>query len=154
MKGYLLTKNLANKVLLLLDNCKSHSDTLTNIHPYVGVMFFPPNTTSLIQTMDQTVIATSKAYYLRQVMKKMLQNINHHRTCDGLDSTYVVKMFWKKISILVVIALIEESWVEIKSTTLSASWKKIFPESEPENVVPEYQEPVQAIMNLAQEVGG
>ncbi|XP_058799189.1 tigger transposable element-derived protein 1-like [Phymastichus coffea] len=118
-------------------------------------MFFPTNTTSLIQPMDQTVIVTFKAYYLRRVMKKMLQEVNHYRTCDGFDPTYVVKMFWKKFSILDAISLVEESWTEVKPTTVSASWKKILPTVDAETaVVPEYQEPVQSIIHLAREVGG
>ncbi|XP_058797622.1 tigger transposable element-derived protein 1-like [Phymastichus coffea] len=154
VKQYLLKKNLAFKVLLLLDNCKSHH-SIADIHPDVEVMFFPTNTTSLIQPMDQTVIATFKAYYLRRVMKKMLQEVNHHRTCDGFDSTYVVKMFWKKFSILDAISLVEESWTEVKPTTVSASWKKILSTVDAETaVVPEYQEPVQSIIHLAREVGG
>ncbi|XP_058789583.1 tigger transposable element-derived protein 1-like [Phymastichus coffea] len=152
VKQYLLKKNLAFKVLLLLDNCKSHH-SIADIHPDVEVMFFPTNTTSLIQPMDQTVIATFKAYYLRRVMKKMLQEVNHHRTCDGFDSTYVVKMFWKKFSILDAISLVEESWTEVKPTTVSASWKKILPTVDAA-VVPEYQEPVRSIIHLAREVGG
>ncbi|XP_058810027.1 tigger transposable element-derived protein 1-like [Phymastichus coffea] len=154
VKQYLLKKNLAFKVLLLLDNCKSHH-SIADIHPDVEVMFFPTNTTSLIQPMDQTVIATFKAYYLRRVMTKMLQEVNHHRTCDGFDSTYVVKMFWKKFSILDAISLVEESWTEVKPTTVSASWKQNLPTVDAETaVVPEYQEPVQSIIHLAREVGG
>jgi len=57
-------------VLLLIDNCKSHAESLQDVHPDVEVMFLPPNTTSLIQPMDQTVIATFKSYYLRRVIEE------------------------------------------------------------------------------------
>ena len=41
------------KVLMLLDNCSSHVDLeLSNIE----IFFFPPNTTSIIQPLDQGII--------------------------------------------------------------------------------------------------
>ena len=98
VKVFLTKKNLAFKVLLTLDDCRSHAETLQDSDPNVKILFFPPNTTSLIQPMNQTVIATFKSYYLRRVMSKMLQTGNIHRTDDGLDVITVVKSFWKKFT--------------------------------------------------------
>ncbi len=36
----------------------------------------PPNTTSLIQPLDQGIIRTAKVHYRTQVMRKMLQAVN------------------------------------------------------------------------------
>lgn len=79
----LTQENLAFKVLLLMDNSPSHPTTLQTLHPDVEVMFLPPNTTSLIQPMDQTVIATFKAYYLRRVMRRMLEIVNQAQVGSG-----------------------------------------------------------------------
>ena len=47
-------KNIPFKILLLLDNCTAHPPALLkHIDPNVRVEFLPPNTTSLIQPMDQ-----------------------------------------------------------------------------------------------------
>jgi len=53
------------KVLLLLDNAPSHpsTETLNAINDKFEVKFFPPNVTSLIQPMDQSVIETLKRLY-------------------------------------------------------------------------------------------
>ena len=48
------------KVLMLLDNCSSHVDLeLSNIE----IFFFPPNTTSIIQPLDQGIIKLLKDNY-------------------------------------------------------------------------------------------
>ena len=52
VKAYCGRKKIPFKILLLLDNCTAHPD-LSHIDPNVKVMFLPPNTTSLIQPMDQ-----------------------------------------------------------------------------------------------------
>ena len=50
VKRYCAEKNIAFKILLLLDNAPSHPD-LSNLCENVKIMFFPPNVTSLIQPM-------------------------------------------------------------------------------------------------------
>ena len=40
-------------VHLLLDNCKGHPRDLNNISPLVQVHYLPPNTSSVLQPMDQ-----------------------------------------------------------------------------------------------------
>ena len=81
---------------MILDNAPAHPDGSDNIHSDIEIMLLPPNTTSLIQPMDQSVIAIFKSYYVRRVMKSMVYvtKIN----CD--ESQVVVKNFWKKFSIL------------------------------------------------------
>uniref|UniRef100_A0A8C6T7D2 DDE-1 domain-containing protein n=1 Tax=Neogobius melanostomus TaxID=47308 RepID=A0A8C6T7D2_9GOBI len=49
------------KVLLLVDNAGGHAADLS--YDGVQIEFLPPNTTSLIQTMDQGIIHAFKALY-------------------------------------------------------------------------------------------
>ena len=62
------------RVLLLLDNAPSHpcADTLERENGKFQVKFLPPNVTSLIQPMDQSVIETFKRFYRKQMLRKML----------------------------------------------------------------------------------
>ncbi|GFW22708.1 DDE-1 domain-containing protein [Trichonephila clavipes] len=57
IKDYLDTNDLPLKALLLLDNAPGHpkdlKDNLLMDFPWLTVQFLPPNTTSLIQPMDQ-----------------------------------------------------------------------------------------------------
>ena len=56
------------KPLLIIDNAIRHPASLNDRHPDVDVVFMPPNTTSLIQPMDQGAIASFKKLYLRQAV--------------------------------------------------------------------------------------
>ena len=54
------------KVVLLINKCPAHPETknLTNI----DLIFLPPNTTSVLQPIDQGVIRSLKAHYWRRIV--------------------------------------------------------------------------------------
>ncbi|GFU75297.1 tigger transposable element-derived protein 1 [Trichonephila clavipes] len=53
VEAYMKQKSLDFKVLLIVDNAASHPQLE---HPNVQLVFLPPNTTSLIQPLDQGII--------------------------------------------------------------------------------------------------
>src|SRR5699024_8801416 len=57
---FLESRNLPAKAVLLLDNAPVHPIDLK--YPGIEVVFMPPNTSCLLQPMDQTVIKTFKSY--------------------------------------------------------------------------------------------
>ncbi|GFU80946.1 tigger transposable element-derived protein 1 [Trichonephila clavipes] len=61
VEAYMKEKSLDFKVLLIVDNAASHPQLE---HPNVQLVFFPPNT-SLIQPLDQGIIALFKKYYIK-----------------------------------------------------------------------------------------
>jgi hypothetical protein len=60
MEKYCLENNIPFKILLILENTPEHSHFIGDLYPNIKVVFLPPNTTSLIQPMDQGVIAAFK----------------------------------------------------------------------------------------------
>ncbi|XP_064099530.1 tigger transposable element-derived protein 1-like [Macrobrachium nipponense] len=92
VERYLSSKGLPFKVLLVLDNALGHPSNLSNMHPNVKVVYLPLNTTSLIQLMDQGVIANFKAYYLRRTIRSAL------RAIEG-NKELTLKQFWKGYNI-------------------------------------------------------
>ncbi|CAM5156970.1 unnamed protein product [Natator depressus] len=64
VRGYCNKNSLAFKALLILDNASGHPTILDDMHPDMKVVFLPPNTTSLLQSITQGIIASFKAYYL------------------------------------------------------------------------------------------
>ena len=48
-----MRNNFEHKALLILDNAPGHSPNLDDLSDNVQVIFLPPNTTCLIQPMDQ-----------------------------------------------------------------------------------------------------
>ena len=66
-------RNFDFKCMLLLDNAPGHANLLSGRHPNIKVVFLPPRTTSLIQPMDQEVIAAMKASYYRRTFLSLDQ---------------------------------------------------------------------------------
>lgn len=66
MEKCCLKKNEPLKILLTVDNVPGHSSFTGDLHSNIKAVFPSPKTTSLIQSMDQVVIAVFKAYDLRR----------------------------------------------------------------------------------------
>jgi hypothetical protein len=65
------------KILLFIDNCPApnHDIELSSIK----VHFLPPNTTSILQFMDQGVIQNFKMYYRREIIRRLVDNIDNNK---------------------------------------------------------------------------
>lgn len=63
------------KVALLMDNCAGHDTTCEDPLGQVRVFFFPPNTTSVFQPLDQGMIAVFKARYKSKMLTKVVNFI-------------------------------------------------------------------------------
>ncbi|CAK9810830.1 Tigger transposable element-derived protein 1 [Anthophora plagiata] len=73
VRRYMIVKGLEIKVLLIIDNAPGHP---VLEHPNVQFCFLPPNTTSLIQLLDQDIIATFKTYYVKRTFQYVLDKLN------------------------------------------------------------------------------
>jgi hypothetical protein len=95
------------KVTLLLDNCPAHPKEIKGLKN-VKVFYFPPNTTSLLQPMDQGVIRNIKSYYRASLNKKHV---------EALDKG-------TEFNINVLDALIEaqSAWSKVKQETIANCW--------------------------------
>lgn len=118
---YASANNIANRFLLILDNAPSHPKCMEDWAENIEVVFLPPNTTSLIQPMDQTVIKTFKAYYQRRTMKQLINGT------VGPDKLSLME-WWKSYNIKHAIDNIRASWEEVGSSTVNAAWGKLWPE--------------------------
>lgn len=68
------------KIILFLDNASCHPKlTLSNIR----LAWFPPNTTSITQPMDQGIISCVKLFYRNFLLQSLIANPSH--TNDNLD---------------------------------------------------------------------
>lgn len=134
-----------NTVCASTDNAPCHPQDLT--HPNVRIVFLPHNTTSLLQPLDQGIIYTFKTYYIRRSLQWIL---------DATDSESISVMeAWKKFSIKHCIEIISLSLKEIKTSTLNACWKKIWPSSvETENMRETSENETGVILEVAKSIGG
>ena len=62
------------KALILLDNAPAHpaKGQLVGYHGRIRCLFLPPNTTSLIQPMDQGIIVATKRLYRRRFLEEVM----------------------------------------------------------------------------------
>ncbi|XP_035913321.1 tigger transposable element-derived protein 1-like [Anopheles stephensi] len=104
VKKYCSEKAIPFRVLLLLDNAPGHPIELYEVNPNIHVIFLPPRTTSLLQPMDQGVIAALKSYYLRRTFTHIVKTIDQNPTCSIND-------IWKNYDILSAIHNIAAVWL-------------------------------------------
>ncbi|KAG7155741.1 Tigger transposable element-derived protein 1-like 46 [Homarus americanus] len=81
VKKFCEQHNVPFKNLLLLDNAPGHSPLLLDRHPNVKVVFLPPNTTSIIQPMDQELICNVKAAFSAKKFKLLNDYTNTKEEC-------------------------------------------------------------------------
>lgn len=74
VQKHLTERGLVSKAVLMLDNAPSHPDEtkLVNNDKRITTLFFPPNTTSLIQSMDKGVLEAMKRRYKKSLLRKLL----------------------------------------------------------------------------------
>ncbi|XP_055616653.1 tigger transposable element-derived protein 1-like [Toxorhynchites rutilus septentrionalis] len=144
VKAYLEEKGLDFHVLLLVDNAPGH--TIID-HPNVKVIFLPPNTTSLIQPLDQGIIANFKKLYISRTMQHILEMIEN-------DSKLSVPDAWKAFTIKECVGYIGAAVADIKPSTLNACWRSIWPERVKKRPRAEETDDVSEIILLAHAIGG
>ena len=90
VKLYCQENDIPFKILLILDNAPGHPPYLDDLDPDVKVVYLPPNTTSLLQPMDQGVIANFKKYYIRRTYRQALKAVEE-------DPNMTLSGFWKSL---------------------------------------------------------
>ncbi|UYV66939.1 hypothetical protein LAZ67_4003389 [Cordylochernes scorpioides] len=144
VENYMKEMGLEFKILLILDNAPGHPNLE---HPNIKVVFFPPNTTSLIQPLDQGIISTFKKYYVKFTFQFIF---------DKLESdTITVTEVWKQFNILNCVDHVALAIAEIKSQTLNACWKAAWPECvSKKNESNRTTIVTSDIISIAKEIGG
>ncbi|XP_056645814.1 tigger transposable element-derived protein 6-like [Diorhabda sublineata] len=100
-------KKKRRKILLLIDNCPSHINLRD--FEFIKVVFLPPNTTSVLQPMDQGIIQKIKTNFRKQLVLRFLQDVEENRET--------------KISILDAIIMVHQAWEDVPATTITNCFK-------------------------------
>ena len=94
-------------------------------YDFIKVKFLPPNTTPLLQPMDQQVISNFKKLYTKELFSRCFQVTN--------DTELTLRDYWKDhFNILHCINLIDKAWNDVSTRTLKSAWKKVWPSCVPE----------------------
>nr|KAF6407138.1 hypothetical protein HJG59_009849 [Molossus molossus] len=116
MEKYCLENNIPFKILLIVDNAPRHPPFI-DLHPNIKVVFLPSDTTSLIQPMDQGVIAAFKAYYWRRTFAQAIAAIEE-------DPEKTLMQFWKDYNIYDCIKNLAWAWDDVTKECMSGIWKQ------------------------------
>ncbi|KAL4084407.1 hypothetical protein QTP88_028230 [Uroleucon formosanum] len=147
VEKYLKLKNLPFKALLLIDNAPGHPSSLELQHSNMKVMFLPSNTTSLLQPLDQGVIAALKAYYIRRTFQRLLKSMEE-------DPELTVTQGWKNYNIAECLVNIKEPLDEVQPSTINACWRKLWPEVVFVDKINDLSTNVNQIVGIARNVEG
>ena len=94
---------------LLIDNFPAHPSVsdLTN----VLLVFLPPNSTSVLQAMDQVINRSLKALYWGGIVRRL---------CRELDKTKTLP----KVSVLQTMKILVSSWEAVSAQTIANCFRK------------------------------
>ncbi|XP_025834752.1 tigger transposable element-derived protein 4-like [Agrilus planipennis] len=93
------------KILLLVDNCPAHPN-VTDLKS-ITLAFLPPNTTSVLQPMDQGIIRAIKTNFRKNLVLNMINCLSAN---DNNPST--------KITMLDAILMVNDAWNKMSQSTI------------------------------------
>lgn len=142
VESYCASHGLPHRALLLLDGAPCHPAHLGNLSAHVRVEFLPKNTSALIQPMNQGIIATFKAHYLRRTLSQLVQKSDGDRLS--------MQEFWRSYTVMTAVDNIAQAWAELQPTTMNSAWRKLWPECVPSgtlelDVVPQLRRSIVAL---------
>ena len=126
-------KRVPQKAILLMDNAPSNPDVenLSSEDGLITCAYLPPNTTSVIQPMDQGVLENIKRRYKMDLLLRHLnENDLGRNTVD----------FIKSLNIKDAVLMAAKSWDDVEERTIVRSWNKLWP-IESESAVAETGQP-------------
>ena len=114
VRRHLRERRLEEKAVLLLDNCRAHppANLLRSADGKITVMYLPPNTTSVIQPLDQGIISSFKRHYRRELVKLMV--LSDDSVIKFLKGFYLKEMF----------LLAGKAWAMASAQTIEHCWMK------------------------------
>jgi hypothetical protein len=120
---------------VLVDNCPAHNrikQDLKESHPWIHVLFFPPNLTNRHQPMDQGVIKMLKSYYRCELLDQL---VHIYEDSTRLEQAKEAKKLAKlgqvgldhgeRPHVLDAIEILERAWNEnIDRESIRRCWRK------------------------------
>ena len=132
---------------MLVDNCSAHSDELSSRDGSVTCMFLPPNTTSLIQPMDQGVLQGMKNRYKRKLLQKVI-------CAQDVDQTQSIKDVVKLHTVKDALYMLCDAWDEASPESIRKAYNKlkIHSDNSQPNLEPEEQHSAESMVEMLQHV--
>lgn len=150
VRKYLNDNDLPLKCVLLLDNAPAHppglEDNLLDEFNFIKVVYLPPNTTSIIQPMDQQVISNFKKLFTKHLFKRCFEVIE--------STNLTLREFWKgHYNIVTCLNIIDIAWQGVTKRTLNAAWRKLWPNVVLERGIEEKEPIEKEIVSIGNSMG-
>ncbi|GFQ79714.1 tigger transposable element-derived protein 1 [Trichonephila clavata] len=118
VKKYLQEKNLPVQALLILDNAPAHppnlEDDILEEFKFIKVLYLPPNTTPILQPMDQQVISNFKKLYTEHLFRRCFEVTE--------ITNLTLREFWKDhFNIAICLKIIDQAWLGVTTRTLTSA---------------------------------
>ena len=133
-----MPQSLPFHILMVLDSAPAHPHVLQDLHRDIKFVFLPPNTTSLLQPMDQGVIKMFKPHYLQKTwhalsMKCSVSLDELETAVQALEKIEVelqdmVQHHWRSYTIRDAIWHVRDARKEVTESCIHGAWKKLCPE--------------------------
>ncbi|CAF1597859.1 unnamed protein product [Rotaria magnacalcarata] len=103
-------KKQKSKIILFLDSAPYHpvDIELSNIK----LQYFPPNTTSKLQPLDQGIIHAFKTHYRKRLVKYIIARCTTAQTPDDIKITHLNAIYW-----------IDAAWKAVTHTTIRNTFR-------------------------------
>ncbi|XP_050792686.1 tigger transposable element-derived protein 1 [Gopherus flavomarginatus] len=148
VKGYLKEKRLDFKVLLIVGNALGLPAALRFAHNDVEVVFLPPNTTSILQPLDQGMICSFKAVNTRLTFSQICSAMDADPNLNAIEC-------WKFFNVANCITYIKQAMDAVKPETVNACWRNLWKECVNDlKGFPTIDKEVKRIVQVARQVGG
>ncbi|GBL65099.1 Tigger transposable element-derived protein 1 [Araneus ventricosus] len=153
VKKYLQENNLPMQALVVLDNAPAHppnlEDDILEEFKFIKVLYLPPNTTPILQPMDQQVISNFKKLYTKHLFRRCFEVTE--------NTNLTLREYWQDhFNIVVCLRMIDQAWLSVTTRTLTSAWKKLWPESEAERTFEGFEPEVpveEEIVPLGKSIG-
>ncbi|XP_027214437.2 tigger transposable element-derived protein 1 [Penaeus vannamei] len=148
VSAYCKMKNLEEKALILVDSVINQPELVNEFHPNIKVMFLQSNISSLLQPVDQGVIAQFKRIYTKSLLQKLMF------FTEGRDEE-LVESFWSNYSMKEALFNIRDSWMSVEIPVFNEIWRSVCPHSIHDFVgFPNITREIQEIIELANKIPG
>ena len=105
-----MMKKNSRQILLFIDNASCHPIDLQLSN--IKLIFFPPNTTSTVQPLDQGVINSFKCHYRRMLVKHIIAQCTIAHSIDQITVTALDAIRW-----------IDDAWNTVTSNTIRNAFR-------------------------------
>ncbi|XP_029054233.2 tigger transposable element-derived protein 1-like [Osmia bicornis bicornis] len=129
-----------------MDNAPAHplslKDYILPEFDFITVKFLPPNTTPLIQLMDQQIISNFKKFYTKALFQRCFQVTS--------ETELTLREFSKEhFNIVNSLPLIDKAWQEVSHKTINSAWRNLWPQAVTETDVEPVPSIIEDIVSLA-----